>query len=208
MPTQRVVLTVEEVGHAGEGLVAHLAPGHARRSAGRPRRRAARDRRSSRSRNAGRRLRIGVLRAIVDHLSRVYREFDVRCRQEEHVGVTPIIPAPRDLDAEQQRDIERFERAVAQYLGRRDRRRRLPGDAPEQRRLRPAPGRHQPDGAHQAAGRHDHAGAARPDGPPRRDLLARLGPHHHPAERADALRRAHPGPRGHARPRRRRPHHP
>jgi sulfite reductase beta subunit-like hemoprotein len=32
------------------------------------------------------------------------------------VGVTPVIPAPRDLDAEQQRDIERFERAVAQYL--------------------------------------------------------------------------------------------
>jgi sulfite reductase beta subunit-like hemoprotein len=32
------------------------------------------------------------------------------------VGVTPIVPAPRDLDAEQQRDIERFERAVAQYL--------------------------------------------------------------------------------------------
>jgi sulfite reductase beta subunit-like hemoprotein len=32
------------------------------------------------------------------------------------VGVTPVVPAPRDLDAEQQRDIERFERAVAQYL--------------------------------------------------------------------------------------------
>jgi len=32
------------------------------------------------------------------------------------VGVTPIIPAPRDLDAEQQRDIERFERAISQYL--------------------------------------------------------------------------------------------
>jgi sulfite reductase beta subunit-like hemoprotein len=32
------------------------------------------------------------------------------------VLVTPIIGAPRDLDAEQQRDIERFERAVAQYL--------------------------------------------------------------------------------------------
>jgi sulfite reductase beta subunit-like hemoprotein len=31
------------------------------------------------------------------------------------VGVTPIIPAPRDLDAEQQRDIERFERAIVQY---------------------------------------------------------------------------------------------
>ena len=30
------------------------------------------------------------------------------------MGVTPIIPAPRDLDAEQQRDIERFERAIAQ----------------------------------------------------------------------------------------------
>lgn len=29
---------------------------------------------------------------------------------------TPVIPAPRDLDAEQQRDIERFERSIAQYL--------------------------------------------------------------------------------------------
>jgi sulfite reductase beta subunit-like hemoprotein len=32
------------------------------------------------------------------------------------VNVTPVIAAPRDLDAEQQRDIERFERAIAQYL--------------------------------------------------------------------------------------------
>jgi sulfite reductase beta subunit-like hemoprotein len=32
------------------------------------------------------------------------------------VAITPVVPAPRDLDAEQQRDIERFERAVAQYL--------------------------------------------------------------------------------------------
>ncbi len=32
------------------------------------------------------------------------------------MSVTATIPAPRDLDAEQQRDIERFERAVAQYL--------------------------------------------------------------------------------------------
>jgi sulfite reductase beta subunit-like hemoprotein len=32
------------------------------------------------------------------------------------VGITPIIAAPRDLDEEQRRDIERFERAVAQYL--------------------------------------------------------------------------------------------
>ena len=32
------------------------------------------------------------------------------------MAVTPIVPIPRDLDAEQQRDIERFELAVAQYL--------------------------------------------------------------------------------------------
>ena len=32
------------------------------------------------------------------------------------MGITPVIPAPRDLDAEQQRDIERFERAIEQYL--------------------------------------------------------------------------------------------
>lgn len=32
------------------------------------------------------------------------------------MGVTPVIAAPRDLDAEQHRDIERFERAIAQYL--------------------------------------------------------------------------------------------
>jgi sulfite reductase (ferredoxin) len=32
------------------------------------------------------------------------------------MGVTPVIPTPRDLDAEQQRDVERFERAISQYL--------------------------------------------------------------------------------------------
>ena len=32
------------------------------------------------------------------------------------MSITPVIPAPRDLDAEQRRDIERFEGAVAQYL--------------------------------------------------------------------------------------------
>jgi sulfite reductase (ferredoxin) len=31
-------------------------------------------------------------------------------------AIAPVVPAPRDLDAEQQRDIERFEAAVAQYL--------------------------------------------------------------------------------------------
>jgi sulfite reductase (ferredoxin) len=30
--------------------------------------------------------------------------------------IAPVVPAPRDLDEEQQRDIERFERAIAQYL--------------------------------------------------------------------------------------------
>ena len=30
--------------------------------------------------------------------------------------ITPVVPAPRDLDAEQQRDIERFEAAIPQYL--------------------------------------------------------------------------------------------
>ncbi len=32
------------------------------------------------------------------------------------MGATPVIPAQRDLDAEQQRDIQRFEQAVAGYL--------------------------------------------------------------------------------------------
>ena len=32
------------------------------------------------------------------------------------MGATPVIPVERDLDAEQQRDIARFERAIAQYL--------------------------------------------------------------------------------------------
>ena len=32
------------------------------------------------------------------------------------MGIAPIVSAPRDLDAEQLRDIERFEKAVAQYL--------------------------------------------------------------------------------------------
>lgn len=32
------------------------------------------------------------------------------------MGITPVIPTPRDLDAEQQRDIERFEQAAEAYL--------------------------------------------------------------------------------------------
>ena len=32
------------------------------------------------------------------------------------MGIAPVIQAPRDLDAEQHRDIERFEQAIAQYL--------------------------------------------------------------------------------------------
>ena len=109
------------------------------------------------------------------------------------MSVTPIIPAPRDLDAEQQRDIERFERAVAQYLVGRDQRRRLPGVPPEQRHLRPAPGRHQPDGARS---RCPTASIT----PEQLDLMGHLaetysrglGPHHHPPEHPVPLRRARP----------------
>ena len=32
------------------------------------------------------------------------------------MGIAPVIPADRDLTAEQHRDIERFETAIAQYL--------------------------------------------------------------------------------------------
>ena len=32
------------------------------------------------------------------------------------MGIAPVVPAARDLVEEQHRDIERFERAVAQYL--------------------------------------------------------------------------------------------
>ena len=32
------------------------------------------------------------------------------------MSIAPVVPAPRDLDEEQRRDIERFERAIAQYL--------------------------------------------------------------------------------------------
>ena len=32
------------------------------------------------------------------------------------MGITPVVPVDRDLTAEQQRDIERFEAAIAQYL--------------------------------------------------------------------------------------------
>ena len=33
------------------------------------------------------------------------------------MGIAPVIPAPRDLVEEQHRDIDRFERAIDQYLG-------------------------------------------------------------------------------------------
>ena len=33
-----------------------------------------------------------------------------------NITATPVVPAPRDLDAEQQRDVERLEAAVQQYL--------------------------------------------------------------------------------------------
>ena len=74
--------------------------------------------------------------------------------------------------------------------GRRPGGRRLPGLPPQQRHLRPAPGRPQPDGAGQDPLRRHDARAARDVRPHRRHLLPRLGPHHHPPEHPVPLRRA------------------
>ena len=79
--------------------------------------------------------------------------------------------------------------------GRRARRGRLPGLPAEQRHLRPAPGRPQPDGPGQGPVRVAHPRAARHVRPRRRDLQPGLGPHHHPAERPVPLRAARAGAR-------------
>ena len=123
------------------------------------------------------------------------------------MSITPVIPAPRDLDAEQQRDIERFERAVAQYLAG-----EISEDVFRVMRLNNGIYGQRQGGTNQMvriklpAG-SDHSRAARPHGPPRRDVFARLGSHHDTPERADPLRRAHQGDRRDARPRLGRPDH-
>ena len=91
-------------------------------------------------------------------------------------------------------------RQLERYLGRRARRGRLPGLPPEQRHLRPAPGRHT---TRWCASRCPTARITPEQldmlGHIADDLLPGLGPHHHPPERPVPLRRARAGPRGHAR---------
>ena len=114
----------------------------------------------------------------------------------------------REIDAETAADIAKFEQQLERYLA---------GDLAEDvfRVFRlnngiygQRQGGHQPDGPHQGALRRHHRRAARHAGPHRRDLLAGLGPHHHPPERAVPLRRARAGPRGHAPAGLGRAHHP
>ena len=85
---------------------------------------------------------------------------------------------------------------------------RLPGLPAQQRHLRPAPGRPQPDGADQVPLRRRQrraAGAARQR---RRPLQPGLGPPHHPPERPVPLRPARAGPGPAAGAGRGRPDHP
>ena len=114
----------------------------------------------------------------------------------------------REIDPEIRADIEKFEEQLARYLAGRPRGGRLPRLPPEQRHLRPAPGRPQPDGAGEGAVRLHHARAARHVRPHRRDLQPRLGPPHHPAEHAVPLRRPRADPRRAARHGVGRPHLP
>ena len=115
--------------------------------------------------------------------------------RREHCTGYSRTPRSRCRTAARHRTVRACSRSVP--VGR-DRRRRVQGDAFEQRHLRSASGRHQPDGAHQVARRQHHARATRHHGPSRRNLFARLGPHHNPAERADPLCRSHQGHRRHA----------
>ena len=86
-----------------------------------------------------------------------------------------------------------------------NRRGRLPRLPPESRRLRPAPGRPQPDAADQDPVRPADRRAARDLRLHLRDVLAGLGSPHHPPERPVPLRRARevardPAPDGVGRP--------
>ena len=114
------------------------------------------------------------------------------------------------IDAGIAADIAKFERAARPLPRRRPRRGRLPRLPPEQRHLRPAPGRPQPDGAHQGArtasitpeqldmhGRHRRRPTRRGWG----HLTTRQNMQFH-------FVRARAGARRHARPGVGRPHHP
>ena len=114
-------------------------------------------------------------------------------------------PAPRPRDRGRARQLRGRRRSVPR---RRDRRGRLPRLPPEPGHLRPAPGRPQPDAAGEDPVRPGRARAARDARLHRRDLLARLGPPHHPPERAVPLRAARADARGAAAARVGRPHQP
>ena len=74
----------------------------------------------------------------------------------------------REIDASTAADIAKFEAMLAQLPGGRHRRGRLPRLPAEQRHLRPAPGRPQPDGAGEDPLRRRHARPARAMAAPRR----------------------------------------
>lgn len=123
------------------------------------------------------------------------------------MGVTPIIAAPRDLDAEQHRDIERFERAIAQYLAG-----EIGEDVFRAMRLNNGVYGQRQGGTNQMVRIKLPAGTITPE---QLDLMghiadefSRVGPHHHSPERAGALRGAHSRAGGDATARRSRPHQP
>ena len=109
------------------------------------------------------------------------------------MGIAPVVPAARDLTEEQYRDIERFERAIGQYLAG-----EIAEDVFRVFRLNNGIYGQRQGGTNQMVRvklpvRHDHARAARHDGPTSSErVLAGLGPHHHPPERPVPLRRARP----------------
>ena len=114
-------------------------------------------------------------------------------------------PAPRTRDRGRAAQLRGRRPAVPR---RRDRRRRLPRVPAQPGHLRPAPGRPQPDAAGEDPLRQGRARPARDARPHRRDLLAGLGPPHHPPERPVPLRAARDSRRGAAAPRVGRAHQP
>ena len=99
----------------------------------------------------------------------------------------------REIAAELEADIAKFDGMLGGVPGRPAGRGRVQDVPPQQRDLRPAPGRPQPDGAGQGPVRLHHARAAGDAGRRRRPLQPWLGAPHHPAEHPVPLRRARAG---------------